>query len=1068
VTQASGQPDIDELLDRAFEAIGDGDRETAAALAGQVLAVDNDNADAEDLLAAPDGSGEIRRLTLMFADVVDSTVLSKRVEPEIYRTVVGSYREQVHRIVDKYEGHIASTKGDGLLAVFGHPIAHENDVQRAVQAGLEITRDVAQLDERARRRFGIGVKVRVGVHRGVVYLDTAEDDLYGFAVNLTTQLAGLAQPTTLVISDAIQPILRDTFELEVRPPKTLNGVDGEIAHYRVIAERDGTAFPLGLLVGREQERACLEAAWVQAQEGQLHTPGVAFRGEAGIGKSRLAGIAADLARQSDALVLELSGSPFHTDVGLRPVRRLLERRLGIDRNSYPAERLRLLAEELDALSLNSVRMIPLLAPVLGIDPRSGYTAVHVEGMKLYGQIVAAASEYLLACMGDEGPVLILVEDIHWFDEDTIEVVHGLLRERTGRVLMVVTGREHAVFPRKPDAVIFELQPLSDAETDQLVLALDPEMAADTRQAVRHRCDGVPLYIEEVVIKLKNQPTDLAGSADVPDTLYEALFVRLRSDGDAVRVAEAAATIGSTVDRKMLMSVVDLNEQTVDDVVRDLIAARVLKPVGDDRWRFRHELLREVAAELSPPSVRRRLHSRIGDALVATAADSNPDWPLAADHYEHAERYMEAAAAYQQASRDARRRGALGEALTYLTHAISQIERAPAGTGRDKGEIALRLRRGFLAQAAEGVSSPKVATDFERCLELCSSDLRDDDLFATVTSLYPYYAMRAYLDRAERLLQSLRMSLTGPREIFLPVNDFALGMLAWYRGEFRQARTMLGDASNTLREEAARELEDMLFTPNDIVAGLYTHLALSRYLDGDILGVEDELARSELRCQQLPFPSGAFSQAYARQIEVLIRLEAGQLERAAAVAVELTTIGEQHGFDSWAMVGTAQQATVSALSWLETNAGDTTVLEGHIGVLTAVLGAWRAHGVIALITFYDAVLARLLLAAGQRDEARDRLEIALNLADQTGMGFYNAELLRLRADTSDDLEAAKSDLIEAIRLAEIQSAPVFELRSATSYYDRFGEDGREVLTAAVAHFPQDSVWPELARARAMLG
>jgi class 3 adenylate cyclase len=166
---------IDELLDRAVAAINRGDRPAATALAGQVLAVDSANAEAEDLLAAPSDPGEIRRLTIFFADLVDSTVLSSRVEPETYRLLVGRYREQVLRIVNRYEGHIGSTKGDGLLAVFGYPIAHEDDVRRAVQAGLEITREVSRLSEQARRRFGIEISVRVGVHRGLVYLDTAQD-----------------------------------------------------------------------------------------------------------------------------------------------------------------------------------------------------------------------------------------------------------------------------------------------------------------------------------------------------------------------------------------------------------------------------------------------------------------------------------------------------------------------------------------------------------------------------------------------------------------------------------------------------------------------------------------------------------------------------------------------------------------------------------------------------------------------------------------------------------------------------------------------------------------------------
>ena len=217
---------VDELLDRAVAAINRGDRAAATVLAGQVLAVDRDNVDADDLLGNLGDGGEIRRLTILFADLVDSTVLSTRVEPETYRLLVGRYRDLVLGVVDRFEGHVGSTKGDGLLAVFGHPQAHEDDVRRAVLAGLEITREVARLSEQAKRRFGIEISVRVGVHRGLVYLDTAQDDVYGLAANLAARVSGLAPPGAVVVSEAVEPLIRGAFDLEVRPPAAVKGVRG--------------------------------------------------------------------------------------------------------------------------------------------------------------------------------------------------------------------------------------------------------------------------------------------------------------------------------------------------------------------------------------------------------------------------------------------------------------------------------------------------------------------------------------------------------------------------------------------------------------------------------------------------------------------------------------------------------------------------------------------------------------------------------------------------------------------------------------------------------------------------
>jgi class 3 adenylate cyclase len=174
---------------------------------------------------------------MFFADLVDSTALSTQVEPETYRLVVGRYRAQVVRIVHGYEGHIGSTKGDGLLAVFGHPIPHEDDVSRAVHAGLEITREVSRLSDQSQRRFGFGVNVRVGVHWGLVYLDTARGDFSGSAANVATRISGLAPPGAVVVSDAVESLIRADFELEARLPVVVEGLKEPVIHYRVVSDR---------------------------------------------------------------------------------------------------------------------------------------------------------------------------------------------------------------------------------------------------------------------------------------------------------------------------------------------------------------------------------------------------------------------------------------------------------------------------------------------------------------------------------------------------------------------------------------------------------------------------------------------------------------------------------------------------------------------------------------------------------------------------------------------------------------------------------------------------------------
>jgi class 3 adenylate cyclase/tetratricopeptide (TPR) repeat protein len=1057
------QPTIDELLDRAVQAINRGDRATADALAGQVLAVDRSNPDAEELLAAPEDSGEIRRLTILFADLVDSTALSTRIEPEIYRTVVGRYRQQVHEVVDHYEGHIGSTHGDGLLAVFGHPKAHENDVHRAVQAGLDITRQVSRLSERVQRRLGFNISVRVGIHRGLVYLDTADDDVFGFGANLAARICELAEPGAVAISDTVERLVRDAFVLDPLPPRSVKGVDGLIAHYRAVSERDVTTSMRGPWVGRERELASLQRSWAEATAGTLATPGIAFQGEGGIGKTRLAYAAVDMAQQAGAAVLGLFGSPFHTDVGLRPVRRMLEGRCGIRRESDAADRIRRLEAEVRKRSLDPAAVVPLLAPVLGIGPESGYEPVRAGGGKLYEQIAEGIHGYLLACLGT-GPGLVLVEDMHWFDEDTNEVVQALLREDSGRLLVVMTGRQLPSPPGRTE--VFDLKPLSDAESDKLILALDPGMEPDARRAVQERCDGIPLFIEEVVAKLKEQPSDAAESARVPDTLYEALFARLRSSTNALFVVEAAALIGSRFDRRLLSSVVEMDKRQVDDVLQQLGRGRVLRPVGKDNWGFQHELLREVAAELSPPSLRRRLHSRIADALVAAAADGAPEWPLVAHHYEQAERFDEAASALQKASANARQRGALNEARSHLTRALENTERLAPSQARDRREIAVRLERGFLTSIATGHASTEAAAEFERCLQLIG-DEPTPEMYATFSALWSYYATRGNLHRATQLVAALR-GLDDMPDSYTAANDVVLGMLAIFEGKFQRARSTLEAAAAALDHVDSMEIEGAWFAPNDPIAGAHSALGLIRFLQGDLAGAEAAFAQTDDRCAKLGFPHGPFTHCYARSLETMTHIEAGQYDRATKLIEEVARRGEQNGFDEWVMIAACNRASMSARTALAAGEADPDTLGVHVQTMTAIVDAWRATETKTFLACYDAVLARVQIAAGMMDAARQRVDLALQMADETDMHFYDAELLRVRAHTFDDPHTRHTGLRAAVELAQTQGAPVFELRAAADDFELLGEPARAALIDALSRFPADQTWPELARVRALLG
>lgn len=1018
---------------------------------------DDDDASGDDLLALPTHAGEIRRLTILFADLVDSTVLSTRMEPERYRTLVGRYRDEVLRIVDQYEGHIASTKGDGLLAVFGHPKAHEDDPRRAVLAGLAIARVVSRIAESSKRRWGIEIAVRVGIHRGKVYLDTDGDDVYGLAANLAARVSSLAPPGAVVVSDAVESLVRNIFDLQPLQPAAVKGVEELIAHHRVIDERLEPAKDAHRpLVGRESESVLLRQAWAEAQNSALTTPGLLFVGEPGIGKSRLASVATELVEGSGGVTVELAGSANRAGAGLYPIRRLLERRCGIGRLTDQSARLNLLTAEVAARGLDPAT-VALLAPVADIAPEAGYEPVEADGAALYEMIAAAVQDYLLACL-DDRPGLLVVEDVHWFDPSTMEVLGSLLGAADGRVLVVITARPGAWLSESWPVEVVELEALTGDQTDSLITALDPTLTPDERAAVARRCDGVPFYIEHVV-------TGLDGP-EVPEALYDPLFTRLRASANAVPVIEAAGVIGRHVDRGLLGTVCTLEDADIDVVIDELETALVFEQWGDDGWRFRHELLREVAVELAPPSVRRGLHARVADALVGAHGD--PDWNVVARHYEAAERFDQSADAYQRATTAARRRGALTEARNYLTLALAQLDRAPAPM-RNRREISVRMERGWLVAAAHGALSKDAAADFERCLELAMTDPLDGDMIETRLDLVESYVRRADLRGAVAQLESLRQDIGSDRPWSELIVDIWFGLVSWLQGAFDSALSQLQNATAHFAAAVRPDVDVYdLYNVPEMVAEAYTQLAATHLVRGDLANAHVALTEAEHVTDGLGFPEGPFNLAYVRFVQIWLHVEAGEFDRAALVAADVTEIGSRLGLEILRLFGATWQASIRVLVALEAAPPEPDALSTHIATMTELVDGLRAVELNEFVTYFGGVLARLLIANGEFKRAREELDAVLQIAEETEIRFYNAELLRLRAQTTAELDKRRKDTAAALELARSQGATLFELRAALDDAELRGHASLAALIDVVGRFPTGAGWQELTRAHGVIG
>jgi class 3 adenylate cyclase/tetratricopeptide (TPR) repeat protein len=1014
--------------------------------------------------------GELRPLTIMFCDVVGSTELSTRWEPEAYRELIRGYRAVCRDVIEsQFEGHIVQIKGDGVLAVFGFPVAHENDAERAVRAARALVRAVHDLSA-SDKNPDRSLEVRAAVHRGPLYVDFDEDDVYGLAANVGARLQDIAEPGAVVLSDEIRRLVEDRFEIEPGDPRMVKGVADPLQPFRVVGER---RVPLMRswstpLVERDDELERLRRAWARrtSATAERAARAVLVCGDAGVGKSRLVAAFVDEVCSGATVAIELQGSPFHLDAGFHPVRSLIEYRCEITEDTDPSTRLEHLARDARSLGLEPSATLPLLAALAGIAPSAGYRPVAAEGRRLQEQIAEAALAYIAACAAGK-PTVIVAENLHWFDAATRDLLVALTEAELDGVLVLGTSRNRE---RGPWETI-GLNPLTQSARLELIDALEPGLSEHDRLALAARSGGVPLYLEELVRAGADRsrgvvadPAPVPGS--VPAALYEPLVARLYATPMALPVAAAAAAAGEEVDRSLLTAALTISEGELDSTLGDLLDAQILEPVAarQGRYHFRHELLREVAYELQPPSWRRKVHGRLGDFLTGHEPS---DSSVLASHFERAERYEEAADAYQQSAEDARRRGGLEEARSYLARAIDLIAPLAGDAAHAHREVQLRLRRAFLAMSADIAGRGDAGTDYERCLELAAAEPQGDDMISTLISLWAYDLARGDLARVRRTSEVLRAAVGASPSHVLAPNLAGFGIVDWFAGRFASALDTLVRAIDLVEVGDERRIAAVWFVPNDANVSMHVHLAIARFMTADVSGGDESLAQARAIAGALDFPQGPFSTAYADWLGSWMWIESGNLDRAAAAVEDLQTSSARHGFDNLQLLGATQAAALEGIATLRSDAPDTTKLAEQARALGAIVELWKATDVRVLLPFYITTTGTLLAAAGDADGALRRYDESLQLAAATGMRFYDAETARCIALLAPDRESKTAALREALELARSQDARPFELRIALDLHESLGDEGRPQLERAMAAFGEDTGTAELEQARVRL-
>jgi class 3 adenylate cyclase len=606
---------------------------------------------------------ERRHLTVLFCDLVDSTALASQLDPEELREVVRAYQQAGAEVIGRFEGHIAQYLGDGLLVYFGYPQAHEDDAPRAVRTGLGIVEAMGRLNARLQRDKGVSLAVRLGIHTGLVVVGEMGGGVrhvqlaLGETPNLAARLQGLAEPDTVVISGATYRLVQGLFVCQALGVQTLKGVPQPVAVYRVLGESEAhgrleAAGPSGLtpLVGREQEVGLLVERWQQAKEGLGQV--VLLSGEAGIGKSRLVQVVKERVAGEPHPRWECRCSPYHQNSALYPVIDLMQRMLQLQREDSPEARLDKLESALAPYDVSLAEVVPLFASLLSIPlPDDRYPPLALTPQRQKQKTQEAVLAVLLA-LATRQPVLFIVEDLHWVDPSTLELLSFIIDQvPTARILTLFVFRPEFRPPWAPRSHLTQLtlSRLPRHQTEVMVerVAGGKALPGEVVQQVVAKTDGVPLFVEELtktmlesgLLREGEDGYELMGPLPplaIPATLHDSLMARLDRLATVKEVAQLGATLGRAFPYDLLRAVSPLDEATLQHALAQLVEAELLYQRGlppQATYLFKHALIQDAAYQSLLKSRRQRHHQHIAQVLEARFPELCETQPeLLAHHY----------------------------------------------------------------------------------------------------------------------------------------------------------------------------------------------------------------------------------------------------------------------------------------------------------------------------------------------------------------------------------------------------------------------------------------------------
>jgi class 3 adenylate cyclase/tetratricopeptide (TPR) repeat protein/energy-coupling factor transporter ATP-binding protein EcfA2 len=1024
--------------------------------------------------------GERRHLTVLMSDVVDSTRIAASLDPEEWRDIATRCERTVAETVVRFGGYVAKYLGDGLVAYFGYPQAHENDAEQAVRAGLAIVNAVGALNEQLSAEHRPLLRVRVGIDAGSVVIgNTArlEAEVFGDPPNVAARVQALAEPDTVVVTAATHRLVSGLFAVEDCGGQALRGIAEPVQLFRVLRPsgvRSGlhaTIAVSGLtpFVGREDELRMLRNRWERVQDGEGHV--VMIAGEAGIGKSRLVQHFRGLISGTPHTWIESGGVPFLQSTPFHVVTETLKQLFGWHDAEAPEQRVRDLERSLEAAGLPLVEALPLLAPLLGLPVPDRYSASLLPPEDQHRRLLATLAKWVFAAAAFQ-PLVIVVEDLHWVDPSTLDL-QRLLAEQgaTTPLLLMHTARSEfqPPWPLRAHHVHIILNRLSNHQAREMVtrVAAGKSLATEVVEAVAQRTDGVPLFVEELTRLVVDSGKDAVADT-IPATLQDSLMARLDRLGPAKEIVQVAAVIGREFSYELLRAILPIADAELQDGLKQAADAELLYPRGlppDATYVFKHSLVQDAAYQALLKSKRRELHRNIAKVLSEAFPDLASSQPeLVAHHYAEAGEALQAASEWQRAADMAVARGALKEAENRLATAIHVLDETTEASGLEHRKLVLQVALGQVLMATKGYAAAEVRAAYARAGELGERVGDPAQVIFTLMGLWVSNLIRCELRAAQAVADQVLAAAEAHGSLRI-WGHLANGVTRYHSGDLAGAWLHLERATSLYREDFYSAIPQ---DPGVAALGYGSRTAWQ-------LGMTDTArARSDSALDLAHRLQKPFDLASAYSFAAGIHLLLGEPDRAREYADALTEVATEHHMPFYSADGIILRGRVLA----ERDCGAKGIEMMREGVRQQITNGQRVG-----LGYYLALLGEAYIQAGALEEALASVEEALTAVPEERVD--HPRLLHLRGEihlkmaavsdgdsVQNHRDRAERSLHEAVAAARAIGAKTSGLRAVTilgRMLKSFGRASeiRDVLAALYGTFSEGFDTAALKDAKALL-